>query len=286
MKQKDVIRIANEKGVPKSTIDKDWVLGHFLNAMYSFGDIRENFIFKGGTCLHKCFYDDYRFSEDLDFTLLNKEFVVDQSFINKIIRKAQGYSAIQFYVTKVESQIHRDIPQGYKVEIKFWGADHNPNQRPLPASRWQTGIHLDISFSEQLVLPSVVRQIKHPYPDVAMVINEAVCYDLKELVAEKIRALLQRNRPRDIYDVWFLGFGLPEDDLPVIKNLLFEKSHQKNLTITGVDDFVNPNKYQKNSQAWSNSIAHQVSLNNLPGFDIVYQQLEMFLKKLFNIRPK
>ncbi len=45
MKQKDIIRIANEKGVPKTTIDKDWVLGHFLNAMYSFDDVRENFVF-------------------------------------------------------------------------------------------------------------------------------------------------------------------------------------------------------------------------------------------------
>jgi len=252
MKQNDIIRIANEKGVPKTTIDKDWVLGHFLNAMYSFVDIRENFVFKGGTCLHKCYIEDYRFSEDLDFTLLNQGFEVDKTFIKKIIKQAGEISTIKFHLAKLDLQQHKDIPQGYKVEIRFWGADHNPNQRPLPASRWQTGIHLDISFSEQLVLPSVVRQIIHPYPDVDIVINTAVCYDLKELVAEKIRALLQRNRPRDIYDVWFLGSGLPESDLPIIKNLLFEKSHQKNLNITGVDDFVNPDKYQKNSHAWNN----------------------------------
>ena len=46
MRQTDIIKIANEKNVPKTTIDKDWVLGHLLNAFYSFVDNRVNFIFK------------------------------------------------------------------------------------------------------------------------------------------------------------------------------------------------------------------------------------------------
>ena len=74
MTQKEIENIAKEKQVSKSTIDKDWMLAHFLNAMYSFKDIRQNFIFKGGTCLKKCYFEDYRFSEDLDFTLLDKNF--------------------------------------------------------------------------------------------------------------------------------------------------------------------------------------------------------------------
>ncbi|MBA7589112.1 hypothetical protein ES708_31187 [subsurface metagenome] len=65
MRQTDIIKIANEKSVPKTTIDKDWVLGHLLNTFYSFIDNRANFIFKGGTCLRKCFFVDYRFSEKI-----------------------------------------------------------------------------------------------------------------------------------------------------------------------------------------------------------------------------
>jgi len=62
MKQTEIMELANEKGIPKTTIDKDWILGHFLNAMFSFPEVRDTFVFKGGTCLHKCYIPDYRFS--------------------------------------------------------------------------------------------------------------------------------------------------------------------------------------------------------------------------------
>lgn len=43
IKQKEIVEIAARKQVPKMSIDKDWVLGHFLNAMFSFADMRNNF---------------------------------------------------------------------------------------------------------------------------------------------------------------------------------------------------------------------------------------------------
>jgi predicted nucleotidyltransferase component of viral defense system len=42
--------------------------------MYEFKEVTQNFIFKGGTCLKKCYFEDYRFSEDLDFTLLDTKY--------------------------------------------------------------------------------------------------------------------------------------------------------------------------------------------------------------------
>jgi predicted nucleotidyltransferase component of viral defense system len=72
MTQKEIEHIALQKDILKAIIDKDWVLGHLLNAFYSFEDIKNCFVFKGGTCLKKCYFGDYRFSEDLDFTLLDK----------------------------------------------------------------------------------------------------------------------------------------------------------------------------------------------------------------------
>jgi len=179
-------------------------------------------------------------------------------------------------------QQHNNIPQGYKAEIKFWGADHNPNQRPLPAARWQTGIHLDISFSEKLVLAPVELEISHPYPDKNSIQNSSVCYDFKELFAEKIRALKQRNRPRDIYDVWFLSKKVHKGEYPEIKKLVLEKSTQKELLITGAKDFVNDEKHIRNKRAWSNSLEHQVAMDKLPGFDQIYNELTQFINSLLN----
>ncbi len=51
MTQKELKYIATRKDILKATIDKDWVLGHLLNAFYSFEDIRTSFVFKGGMCL-------------------------------------------------------------------------------------------------------------------------------------------------------------------------------------------------------------------------------------------
>jgi len=280
MKQKEIIGVASQRNVPKTTIDKDWVLGHFLNAIYSFSDIRKTFIFKGGTCLHKCYVDGYRFSEDLDFTLLNKDFVVDKSFIRKIIEVAHERSSARFYLDKFEPQKYNDIPQGYSLDIKFWGADHSPNQQLLPPNRWQTSIHLDISFSEQLVLPPVEKKIMHPYSDKELVTNTAVCYNFKELLSEKVRALKQRNRPRDVYDVWYLGKMIKDEDLHDIRILLFKKSLHKGFAISGAGDFVNNEKHLRNKKAWERSLSHQLSVDVLPEFDLIYNELHIFINKL------
>jgi len=281
MKQKEIVQIANEKNVQKTTIDKDWVLGHFLNAMYSFPVVRKLFVFKGGTCLHKCYVSDYRFSEDLDFTLLNPDFSVDRAFINQIIKKAQENSSAKFYLERIENQKYKDIPQGYKVEIKFWGADHSPNQRPLPSSRWQTNIHLDISFSEKLVLEPVEREMMHPYSDIDLISNTIICYHINEIVAEKIRALKQRNRPRDIYDVWHLSKQINGEILQEIKALLLEKSAQKGLEISGTSDFVNEEKRHKNGKEWEKSLFHQLPVSKRPAFDSIYDELNLFILDLF-----
>jgi len=222
------------------------------------------------------------YSEDLDFTLMDKNFPVDTTFINKIIKKSQENSLAGYYLVALQNQQFNDIPQGYKAEIKFWGADHNPNQHPLPPSRWQTSIHLDISFSEQIVLPAVERKIFHPYSDTKMVSNTAICYNFSELVAEKIRSLKQRNRPRDIYDVWYISKNVKNLDLPVIKTILLKKSEQKGLKISGISDFVNDEKRQKNKRAWNQSLSHQLPVSKLEAFDTIYDQLCIFITILLN----
>lgn len=64
--KKEIADKALEHEVSRSTIDKDWVLGHFVDAIFSIDSCREALIFKGGTCLWKCYIPHYRFSEDSD----------------------------------------------------------------------------------------------------------------------------------------------------------------------------------------------------------------------------
>jgi predicted nucleotidyltransferase component of viral defense system len=82
--QKEIATIASQKGLVKSTIDKDWAISHFIDAIYSVPELRQKLIFKGGTCLKKCYIPDYRFSEDLDFTSSEKYFKLTKYHLNDI----------------------------------------------------------------------------------------------------------------------------------------------------------------------------------------------------------
>jgi predicted nucleotidyltransferase component of viral defense system len=53
-------------------VDLDYSLGWFIAALYSANEIGTSLRFKGDTCLCKCYFSDYRFSEDLDFTAMTR----------------------------------------------------------------------------------------------------------------------------------------------------------------------------------------------------------------------
>ena len=86
--RKEIRDFSDKYNVYKNTIDQDWTLGHILNAIYSLEENRKNLVFKGGTALKKCYFKEYRFSEDLDFTLLDMHFPIDRSFVDKITNRA------------------------------------------------------------------------------------------------------------------------------------------------------------------------------------------------------
>jgi predicted nucleotidyltransferase component of viral defense system len=282
MQYREIVDIANTKGVPKEVIDKDWVLGHFLNAMFSFPDISENFVFKGGTCLKKIYFQDYRFSEDLDFTLIDKDFVIDSAFVNKIISKVEQKSTAKLRLKHLKLQVHNNIPQGYEITISFWGANHKPNQKVLPVNRWQTKIKLDISFSETLVLSPEKKKILHPYSDFEIIKSIVPAYPLDEVVAEKLRSLMQRNRPRGIYDLYFLRFKIKMRNYDKIHKLLLKKSQNKNINCCNYADFINHSKYINNKRAWESSLNHHLPRGMLVNYDTAYSIVGQFVQNILN----
>ena len=172
--RKEIEKLALRKKVTRSTIDKDWVLGHFIDAIYSIPICRENLIFKGGTCLKKCFLPDYRFSDDLDFTSINPKFVFDTHLLKQITDLITERTEIPLFIEKNKDLKHKEMPTGYAATVKFWGADHLRNQVPPPTSRWTTSVKIEIILYEKIVFPIEERAIIHEYPDKLASVNHVL----------------------------------------------------------------------------------------------------------------
>lgn len=83
--KEEIYQKASENKVDPNIIEKDYHLGIALK-MISENPTAASWIFRGGTALKKCYFPDYRFSEDLDFTLINRVFKNEKE-IKKILEK-------------------------------------------------------------------------------------------------------------------------------------------------------------------------------------------------------
>lgn len=283
--QKEIATLAEQQGVAKTTVDKDWALGRFVDAIFSIPVCREQLVFKGGTCLKKCYFPDYRFSEDLDFTAIAPDFQLDEKLLGQIMQLVNKRTGVPLHLQQLKLLKHRERPTGFAATVKFWGADHPKNQPPPPPHRWRTSIKIEIISYETMVFPVQERTVHHRYSDGLLPYAQNVpCYSLSEVLAEKLRALIQRSytAPRDFYDIWYLANHVPDLDWPAITQAFHQKMAFKGLTFTGVEQMINDENDKRLQAAWKNSLAHQIPGDALPEYDRLRVELTTILKSLFD----
>jgi predicted nucleotidyltransferase component of viral defense system len=285
IRKKEIEQKAEAQNVPKSTIDKDWMLGHFMDAIFSIPACREKLVFKGGTCLRKCYFPDYRFSEDLDFTSIDPNFVLDQKLMKQITNLITSRTEVPLYIQEISELRFQDKLTGYKAIIKFWGADHSSNQAPPPPERWSTSVKIEVILYEKMVFPAESRQVFHPYTDELSEKSLMVpCYSLREVLAEKLRALIQRSytAPRDFYDIWYLANNQETIDWKEITAAFHEKMKYKNIEFEGIHQMINETNDKRVKAAWQNSLGHQIPGGITASYDEVRQGLWDLLNEIFN----
>ena len=234
----EINKLALEQKVRTTTIDKDWVLGHFIDAIYTIPECRNNLIFKGGTCLKKCRFPSYRFSEDLDFTAISDNFVFDMTMLKKIVG--------------------------------------------LVAERTEMLLHVQ-SLEKMLFSPEIANVI-HNYSDKLTENAQNIpIYSINEVLAEKIRALIQRSytAPRDYFDIWYLSKHVETIDWKEIVKGFSKKVEYKNLQFSGVEQLINENNDKILKSAWINSLEHQIESGKLPKYEIVRNDLKILFEKIF-----
>lgn len=281
---KELREKSKEWGVPPETVDKDWVIGHYLNGIYQDEFLKENLIFKGGTCLKKLYFENYRFSEDLDFSATTAGLAKDKTLValRSIQEKIYQETGIGYDdITSDKDHISKDLLMGYKFYLPFWGINH-PTRKSVNPNRWTTSLKIEISLKEKILLPPFVSSISHPYSDKHRIIAQVNGYTLEEVLAEKLRALLQRSyvAPRDYYDLWYLlikhGDKIANANIPFLFN---EKCEIKNISFKGIESFFEKIQIEKVKKGWTSSLGNHLRI--LPEADQVLNQLENKLKDIF-----
>ncbi len=258
IRKKEVQDKANAWGVKPETVEKDYVLGHVLAGINQ--HLGAQLIFKGGTCLRKCYFPSYRFSEDLDFSSRESDFILESQVIKQILSDVSAHTGILFEPVIIELIRHKDIKKGYRIRIKYWGPNHDKNEPPPPPDRWMTFIKLEVSTEELILLTPVQKSLFHPYSDLLLSESPLYCYVLDEVIVEKLRSLVQRayTAPRDYYDLYILTLDFASGDWQRIKPYFLEKMLHKGIECTGPEQLVEPGSIERVRKAWSASLTHQL----------------------------
>ena len=219
--------LVTEWGLRDDVIEKDYVIGWFLWGIGSDPDLSVHWAFKGGTSLKKCYIETWRFSEDLDFTVIpggpDKPETIEP-IIKRVLDRVHEESGIDFSI-KASAFKYFDRHLYLEGSIYYRG----PRNAPSPAR-----IKLDISASEKIARPTVFRPISHPYSDKDSLSTplQVRCYAFEEVFAEKLRAMGERGRPRDLYDIVLLFRCRDLQSHPeLIKSVLEKKCETKGVSI-------------------------------------------------------
>lgn len=255
---------AREFGVRDQQIEKDYILSWILQGISQHEDLSKSIAFKGGTVLKKVYFEDYRFSEDLDFTLLNNDISNKQIFewFDEVFEYIKEEANIPLEI--IDNNEHKD--GGINFYISYVG--------PLGGLGANKKVKVDISRSETLVFDPVLNDVFIAYTDQEE--HQLLCYSLEEVLVEKLRSVMQRMQARDFYDIWYL---LEEHGIDVEFYINEFKTKCKTKD-------VNPNDFHKKLELrlpqykgrWKKSMTDQI--HDLPDFETVLREVIRHLKKI------
>jgi predicted nucleotidyltransferase component of viral defense system len=258
-------------------VDLDYSLGWFVAALYEASSAADHLYFKGGTCLRKCYFGDYRFSEDLDFTAATRpspDRLLD--WVGRAARWAVETDGPDYRAAPPRLETLRDEygSETYQVRVYYRG--------PLQWGGSPRAIRMDVTRDEEVVLPPAERRLIHLYSDEPVLAQaNVICYTLIEILAEKIRAIGGQRRfaiSRDLYDIHRLvQFGIaPSDVLP----LLPAKFEAKGLDIAGLDTRKVMARRADFEDDWNRRLSHLVRDEHAVDFEAAWETTLKVLKQI------
>jgi len=249
---------ARAAGVRDQQIEKDYMLSWILQGVSEHSTLSKAIVFKGGTVLKKVYFEDYRFSEDLDFTLLDTAVSDEQIF--------EWFAEVFEYI-KEEANIPLEIIDNNEHQdgdINFYISYVGP----LGGLGANKKVKVDISRSEELVFEPVLNKVFISYSDQEE--HQLLCYSLEEVLVEKLRCVMQRMQARDLLEVQHM-------DIDFYTAEFRQKCKNKEINPTEFHTKLEQRLPQYKGR-WKKSMADQIQ--DLPDFETVLREVMRHLRKL------
>lgn len=260
----NTLQSAGGRRIPESVIERDYVLAWFLTGLAGH-PLRDILAFKGGTALRRCWFEDYRFSEDLDFTL-TRPTTLEQILagLNEIFANIEVACGLRIAFEREDRNDHQNSHTFY---LSYQG--------PLPAAN---DVKVDITIKEVLCFALRDRPIQRIYsgfddlPDGPTV----KVYAVEEIVVEKLLALSDRarNEPRDLYDLWYL-FRATNLRIAEMRAEIDAKLAMRGRVVAGMEQAI-AIKEDRLRRLWTARLAHQMI--ELPSFDDVFREVQRVVR--------
>ncbi len=253
----EILETAGKVGLRPDVVEKDYVLGWTLAGIAAHEQLRDKWIFKGGTCLKKCYFETYRFSEDLDFTLADATHL-DGDFLKRVFGEIGEWvyerSGLEMPVEGQSFDLFNNPRGNLSCQGKLsYKGPVSPNVAVIRLPR----IKLDLTADERIVLPPVRVPVFHTYSDAQEASFEVLAYSYEEAFGEKVRALAERTRPRDLYDVVNLfRNNEARPSAAELLNVLRQKCEFKGIAVPKLEDLADHRDAVEGG--WATMLAHQL----------------------------
>jgi len=269
--QREVQRLAFEQRVPEQMIERDYVLSWLLAALGS-PTQSPHLITKGGTAIKKLYFADWRYSEDLDFSCADRMGADDAAgLLDRACRHVQAESGLEVVVGSTEPRETQGGLRSLTAYLDYIG--------PLRRTRRARQLKVDLTFDEIIVSAPATRTLIRSFSDEPEPAPTVMAYPLEEIVAEKMRTLLQRTEARDLYDVWrILSQYTGQVDDVQLATILEAKCSHRGLSSEDVAVALTPDRAATYERAWEHRLGQQV--RDIPPLDAVVRETRRLLRRL------
>lgn len=263
--------IAAREGLRTQLIELDYVLSWILLIIPEILGINRHWIMKGGTALRKVYFSDWRYSEDLDFTI-TYEYKAEEieDCLSELAKILMDRSGIRLKIKETDALKTFNVGKSIKIPLSYVG--------PLLKTAHPRSFSLDLTFDELITTPPKRVPLKTNYPDQINMRASILVYSLNEILSEKIRSILQRREPRDLYDIWRLfkehSYELELIELP--QNFLNKCLH-RGLKEVSLKDMFNDRAMKVLERQWDVRLKHQMI--NLPPFEKVARETKRLIRE-------